>query len=682
MQRYTLTLICILAAVIVARASASNIQLTIIDETSQPIDQAHVQINELRLYSDSSGQVTLSPPVDTVISVKISKQGYYPRLHTFAADELIAYSKSPLTLPLIQKKANRTLFAFGGDVMLGRRYLKPYFEETVLIDEQNTLDDAKNILRHVKPYLSIADIAAVNLESQLAESKPAERAKKSVTFYSQPELVEALKWAGVDYVTLGNNHTYDYLDEGLTSTLNILDHAQLPYSGAGLTEKAALAPYIMPMHNQTYALLGYVGWQGSSKPQQTANADHGGAAFGSAKNIIDGVTMARKQKQTPIVQYHGSLEYSKEPTGVTEQRLKSAIDAGAALAVAHHPHVTQGIELYNNKLIAYSMGNFVFDQNFSATQQSFMLYVWLDEGQFHRAEIVPIYVKGYIPTPAIKETRVSVMKRLQQLSAKRNTIINDLAGHGVITLNNQKAINLAHHMKLDISVEKNHSISSFAWPLAVKRVELPSQTISYRLGKNLINASDFEQFSAFDIEERGLVFNPNYTKLTSPGYKSSQSFKLQINNNAKVFGMKHFRRVYKPSNPVTLKAHVNAKKGALIKVYWQGRKTRQKLFDAFEHSPKHLIQSLSISANEAWQPIEIDFNSPRIGYRSYRVFIEVEAIGENEGQLLVDNFSVIEWQTAFQQHSSPMHIDEDSKMATFIGFSQYHQNPVSINISK
>ena len=79
------------------------------------------------------------------------------------------------------------------------------------------------------------------------------------------------------------------------------------------------------------------------------------------------------------------------------------------------------------------MGNFLFDQNFSSTQLSLLLYVWLDEGQFHRAEIVPVYVKGYKPTPAMDLERDNLLKRLTTLSAKRGTQIITQAGHGVIT---------------------------------------------------------------------------------------------------------------------------------------------------------------------------------------------------------------------------------------------------------
>ncbi|AQS37269.1 hypothetical protein Sps_02110 [Shewanella psychrophila] len=67
------------------------------------------------------------------------------------------------------------------------------------------------------------------------------------------------------------------------------------------------------------------------------------------------------------------------------------------------------------------MGNFIFDQNFNLTQLSFILYVWLDEGEPYRAEIVPIYLKGYKPTPAVGLQKFYVTMRLSELSAKRNT---------------------------------------------------------------------------------------------------------------------------------------------------------------------------------------------------------------------------------------------------------------------
>ena len=662
---------------VLAALEPVSLQGRVVDENNQAIASAMIKVAGKTISTDSKGYFKLRSAGQDRYQLSFSADGYYSKLHNFSHREIQNIGSQEFVL--VKRKKGRVLMAFGGDVMMGRRYYSPFFDDPVLIEEGSILSDSKAILSHIKPYLTVADFAAVNLESQLAESTPSQRAPKGVTFYSRPETVDALQWAGIDYVTLGNNHTYDYLDEGLTSTLAALDEKGLSYSGAGLTEQEALKPYIYKTDKVDYAMLGYVAWEGSKAIKQAANSEQGGAAFGTMENIIAAVNKANEQNQVAIVQYHGSLEYSNEPTGVTEQRLKSGLDAGAALAIAHHPHVAQGLELYNNKLIAYSMGNFVFDQNFSSTQLSLLLYVWLDEGKFHRAEIVPVYVKGYKPTPALDTERDALLKRLISLSNKRNTEITTQAGHGVIS-----AQVMANKAQAQVNVlandAKTHLIESPIAGLRVSEVTLPQGIKSYRLGTNLINGSDFEQFASFDTKERGLAFAQKSGDIVNDGFNSNKSLALSVAPEASnTLAMKHFRRVYRRDNPVTFKADIKASKGVKVNLYWQGRKTRQKLFDAFENSPKQLIKSVELSASQDWQQLEIDFNAPRIGYRSYRVIAEFESEAGKQ-QVQIDNFSLIQWHTAYQSNSKPMITEDGGKMANYIGVSETSKLPVKVTL--
>ena len=420
-----------------ATFSASAIQISgrLLSEQGSAIKDATISVGEFTTRSDQLGNFILKLDKSDTYSISFDKAGYFKSIQSFSFYELTKNSSTNNIgdITLVAKAKNRVMLAFGGDVMMGRRYYKPYFGDEVLINDSSRLTDSQAIVEHIKPYMSLADFSVVNLETQIAEHTPNERAPKSVTFYSKPETLEALKWAGIDYVTLGNNHTYDYMDSGLNSTIQFLNEAKLPFSGAGVNQEQALKAYQTTLNNNALSLLGFVGWEGNFTPNQTAGKNKGGAAFGSEQNLIKTVNEQTASGFTPIVQYHGSQEYADGPTNVTEHRLKSALDAGAELAIAHHPHVAQGLELYQGKLLAYSMGNFIFDQFFSSTPHSFILYVWLDSGKFHRAEIVPIYLKGYQPTPATGMHRYTILKRLSVLSAQRETYIERSGGHGVIT---------------------------------------------------------------------------------------------------------------------------------------------------------------------------------------------------------------------------------------------------------
>jgi poly-gamma-glutamate capsule biosynthesis protein CapA/YwtB (metallophosphatase superfamily) len=687
MSRVVLLSLLIINCFFIVNVNASTfftIKGRILNENNKPLSQIRVSIGLTEVLSDKAGRFKIKIEKNNLYQINFTNKDYFDSIHTFSHFEL---QKDKLDfvhlsdISLVEKKKSRVMLAFGGDSMMGRRFYKPYFGDEVLIHPESKLTDSKAIVEHIKPYMSIADYAAVNLETQVASSLPGERAPKSVTFYSQPEILDALTWAGIDYVSLGNNHTYDYMDSGLKSTLDFLESSPLDFSGAGYNEKDALKAHQEKIKNTDFSMLAYVGWEGSKKPTQTANHQHGGAAFGSMDNIINSVKQEVNQNRTTIVQYHGSQEYANNPTGVTEQRLKSALDNGASLAIAHHPHVTQGLELYNGKLIAYSMGNFIFDQNFSATQHSFVLYVWLDEGKFHRAEIVPLYVKAYKPTPATGMHRYTVMKRLTELSRVRNTYISQSGGHGIITANNDAPIKKVEHVVLTFNKdEKITNLYNTPWHAQLNQVLLPDSQLKYRLGTNLINGSDFESFDSFAGSERGWLYDRQSVALNKYGASGNKSLALLLDKEkTAIFGMQSFKRVFQRSSQMTIKTKFKTNNTIKVNYYWQGRKTRQKLFDAFNKGKKHLIKSVELTSNSNWQNIEVDFNSPRIGYKSYRVLVEFELVNNNNGKVDIDDFSLIEWQSAFSSNAKPNFYSINSQQPTFIGLNENTDKSIKLN---
>jgi len=659
------------------------------NENGKPLAGVNITVGDEKITTSDDGIYEITAKISESYQLVLTHPQYFPSVQTFSHFELSTFSKNHQNISditLVKKAKERVMLAFGGDVMMGRRFYKPYFGDAVLIHPDNKIADSRAIVSHIKPYMSIADYAAVNLETQIADKKPDERAPKSVTFYSQPEILDALTWAGIDYVSLGNNHTYDYMDSGLHSTLNFLSNSKLAYSGAGINEKSALKAHQQKIKNNNFSMLGYVGWEGSATPTQTANDDHGGAAYGSMENMLSSVKKQVAKNNVTIVQYHGSQEYANSPTGVTEQRLKSSLDAGAALAIAHHPHVTQGLELYDNKLIAYSMGNFIFDQNFSATQHSFILYVWLDGEKFHRAEIVPIYVKGYKPTPATGMHRYTVMKRLKALSKIRNTDITQSGGHGVISpiealvkVKQKGSNNTQLNFESD---ERVVSLYQSPWQAPISEVVLPNNAVRYRLGTNLINDSNFETFKLFDSPERGWLFDRENTSINDFGASGQHSLAVKLKQGmSSTFGMQSFKRVYKASSAMTLKAKFKTQASVKINFYWQGRKTRQKLFDAFKNGKKHLVGSVDLLVNDKWQNVEIEFNSPRVGYKSYRV-IAVAELESGEAVILnVDDFSLIEWQTAYSKRIEPNSFNSQSAQASYLGVDRKINQPITLKHS-
>jgi len=665
----------LLIATIEVSAATSILSGKIVDEQGQPLANASITIGTAHVNTDIDGRYAIELAQADVYALRISSDGFYGSIQTHSHFELSQASSLDLVIndiELVRKKKGRTLLAFGGDVMMGRRYSKPYFGNEVLINKGHEQEDTKALVKYVKPYMSLADLAAVNLETQIATTAPSERAPKSVTFFSPPETLGALAWAGIDYVTLGNNHTYDYLDSGLKSSLEYLKHSKLGYSGAGINQREALAPYQVALNGNDFSMLGYVGWEGNFSPNQTAGPDKGGAAHGTVDNIKQSVTKEANQGRVTVVQYHGSQEYEPEPTLVTEQRLKTAIDSGAALAIAHHPHVSQGFEIYNGKLIAYSMGNFIFDQYFYATPHSFILYVWMDGEDFHRAEIVPIYLKGYQPTPSTGVNRYTVLRRLTELSRKRGVNITVSGGHGVISPTRAQQANAS-------SIKISSPVAQQVLPLPLKKwqqrltgVQTNDSSLRYRLGVNLLNGSDFESFDLFGSAERGWNIDQNGFSLSQERAASGKkSLKASVSPQAaETLAMSNFRRVYRGGNPMTITFKVNVSQDTKLKVYWHGRKKKEKFFGALNNGKETLIKTIALNGQAGWQSIEVPFNSPRIGYKSIRVLAKFDNESAQASEVFVDDFALVEWQSAFTNSGQRAVNNGLTQQASFIEFSR------------
>jgi len=365
----------------------------------------------------------------------INGDGVFDTVHTFSITELSDADCHCLKVPVIDviaHKDNRVELFFAGDAMAGRRFSDPIWNERQLVDQDNAYPDLLELLEPIRPYVETADIASVNLEAVLSDVDLGEAPPKLVVFYSPPELAQALADAGFDYVSLGNNHSYDYLEAGLDTTIKAVEDADLLWSGAGYNESEALRGARMTEAGHSFSILGYVGWAGRFEPNQIAEAEKGGAAHGTLENIRSSVSREAEAGFIPIAQLHDSREYSDRPTELSEERMRAAIDAGALIVASHHPHVTQGIERYGNGLIAYSLGNFLFDQYFMLTHASYGLKVWVEDEKLLRAEVIPLRILDYRPVPAVGSVRDYIIERTLRLSRERNTQLRRNGGHLIL----------------------------------------------------------------------------------------------------------------------------------------------------------------------------------------------------------------------------------------------------------
>jgi poly-gamma-glutamate capsule biosynthesis protein CapA/YwtB (metallophosphatase superfamily) len=274
-------------------------------------------------------------------------------------------------------------------------------------------------LAAVATRLAASDIAVGNLESPLATSGSQEPSK-SVTFRGTPKAIEGLQTAGFDFVSLANNHALDYGKTALADTITALDAAGIAHAGAGADRAAAYAPAIVVRKG---ARVAYLAFSDVVPPGFAADAKHGGIATGRQLSTVTGaIKQAKTQADYVIVSFHWGVEYQDYATAQQVHDAHAAIDAGADMVAAHHPHVIQAVELYKGKLIAYSLGDFVFDHFSKKTGEAFILDASIGPAGVGAVTVTPVYLDTN-GKPAIVEgtEAATILQRLQTVSAKRDT---------------------------------------------------------------------------------------------------------------------------------------------------------------------------------------------------------------------------------------------------------------------
>ena len=253
-------------------------------------------------------------------------------------------SPPPAVEPEEPVQAQAVTLAFGGDVHA----------------EGPSGDAIRAGLPTVREALSRADIAVVNLETAVTDRGTA--ADKQFAFRAPASTLPALKDAGVDLVSLANNHGLDFGREGLTDTLAAAEAAGLPLVGLGQDEDAAYAPHVFEVKGQRIAVLGATQvLDGQFVDAWTAQGDQPGMA--SAKRVdrlVEEVRRARADADTVVVHLHWGEERNPCPLPRQEELAQQLVDAGADVVVGGHAHVLLGGGMLGEAYVDYGLGNFVF----------------------------------------------------------------------------------------------------------------------------------------------------------------------------------------------------------------------------------------------------------------------------------------------------------------------------------
>jgi poly-gamma-glutamate synthesis protein (capsule biosynthesis protein) len=298
-----------------------------------------------------------------------------------------------------------------GDLLFDRQVAKAIKEKGV-----------EDFFAGVEGSLASGDIVIGNLESPLSlRGKP--EAGKEHTFRGLPEAAGGMRNAGINMVSLANNHIMDYGPDALSDTLDLLGQAGIAYAGAGINSAEAQKHSTFEVKGSRVAFFAYSAvvpegsWATSKRPGTATTREN----WSTRQSAIEA---ASKEHDFVIVSFHWGLEYEDHPQEYQRDYARRVIDAGADMVIGHHPHVIQGIELYKGKIIAYSLGDFVFDHYSRKTGETYILKAEFAGGAPSKVSIIPAYA-DYSGKPAIVrgDEAQAILGRLKKISEPFKTEI-------------------------------------------------------------------------------------------------------------------------------------------------------------------------------------------------------------------------------------------------------------------
>lgn len=272
-----------------------------------------------------------------------------------------------------------------------------------------TRNDFKYNWRKTYTYLKDADITLINLEAPLMKSCPL--ISTGFTFCGKDRHIEGILFAGVDTVSIANNHIDNFALVGRQETIALLEKNKVGWSGFGHLD-------IQEIKGTKFGFLSYSGIEVPPLDRKVLAAE---------------IKKSKEKVDFLVVSIHWGKEYEllpqKDGNIAPDNPIKIGhliIDSGADLIIGNHPHWVQGVEIYKNKLITYAHGNFIFDQTWSReTQEGVVGKYTIYENQVVQAYYRPTYVDGsYQPRFVSGTTQgnkiIERMKKSTQLISSSN----------------------------------------------------------------------------------------------------------------------------------------------------------------------------------------------------------------------------------------------------------------------
>jgi poly-gamma-glutamate capsule biosynthesis protein CapA/YwtB (metallophosphatase superfamily) len=302
--------------------------------------------------------------------------------------------------------------ALAGDTMLAR-----YVSQTILAK------GPQHIWGDVLPIIRGADLSLVNLECAIAESGEPFTPPRVFYFRAVPEAIRALEVAGIDYVTLSNNHTMDYQAPALLETISRLDDHGIVHAGAGRNGEEAAQHALLEARG---IKVGVVAFADHFEEYAATESDPGTNVVPITLNEVhfrrvrESIQAARASGADLVIfSIHWGPNLTQAPSKEFVDFAHAVIDAGADVFHGHSAHVFHGIEIYRGKPILYDTGDLIDDYYVDGqyrNDQQLLFLIHVTCGHIERVELFPIRIHQLQLNRASGDTFDDIAERIEALS--------------------------------------------------------------------------------------------------------------------------------------------------------------------------------------------------------------------------------------------------------------------------
>lgn len=236
--------------------------------------------------------------------------------------------------------------------------------------------DPNTVFGPAAAVLSSADFTIANLESAITTGGGAQASKQFV-FSAPPTAFDAIRAAGIDVVSMANNHGMDFGEVGLQQSLAAIAEKQFPVVGIGANIDAAFAPHIATVNGQRLGVIGATQVLDSNLVTAwTATATQAGLASAKLEDrLVQAVTAARAQVDTLIVFLHWGTEKETCPNDAQKALAPKLVAAGADIVVGGHAHRVQSAGYLGTAAVGYGLGNYLFKSTSDGAKKSGVLKI-------------------------------------------------------------------------------------------------------------------------------------------------------------------------------------------------------------------------------------------------------------------------------------------------------------------